>query len=224
MENNVTILTKDDTQHRTRATEMIAKADALVITADREESDAAELGKQLKTYLNDVEGYFAPEIEDAHALHKKLCAKRNAVVDPLKAALQRLGAKLGVYQDKKRRDAEAAAEKARVEAEEKEKKEKAKLLEKAAAADAAGNTEKADDLMNQAENVYVAPKPVAPVMRPQGTALRFNVEVIIKDASKVPNEFKIVDEAKLKRYFKDADYKLVVPGVVFTKKPIAGFR
>lgn len=215
---------QDDAQHLSRTAKLVQEADSLSITTDVEQEKAAEIGKNLKAFFNEAEAFFAPEIEQAHALHKSLCAKRNKVLDPIRAALLRLGSKLGVYQEAVRKAQAEAEEKARIEAEEKTKKEQDKILEKAAAADGQGNTEKADDLFQKAQEVYVAPRPVAQAVKPQGTSLRFNVEVVIKDASKVPDKYKIIDEAKLKRAFKDENYTLVVPGVVFVKKPISGFR
>jgi len=222
--NQVVIQVKDDKQHLSRAANLVTAADALKVTSDLEQDQAAELGRDLKTYLEEAEKYFAPEIEAAHKLHKSLCAKRNAVIDPLKAALQRLGGKLGIYQDAQRRKKAEEEEKARLAAEAAEKKKQDELLEKAADADAAGKTEKAEELLEKAENVYVAPRPVAPVSKPAGVALLFNVEVIVKDAKKIPDQYKIVDEAKLKRHFKESKYTMEIPGVVFVKKPVSSFR
>jgi hypothetical protein len=218
------IIVKDDSQQRTRAAELVKTADSLVVVSDLGQDQAASVGRDLKAYLNEVEKYFAPEIEQAHTLHKNLCAKRNAVIDPIKAAILRLGQKLGVYQDEQRRKIAEKEEAERQRAVDAEKKKQEELLEKAAKADGEGKTEKAEELLEKAENVYVAPRPVAPVVKPQGTALLFNVDVIVKDAKRVPDEFKIVDEAKLKRRFKESKYTLDVPGVVFVKKPVSSFR
>lgn len=218
------IVIKDDSQQRTHATKLVKEADALVIVTDLGQEQASVVGRELKAYLNDVEKYFAPEIEQAHTLHKNLCAKRNAVIDPIKAAILRLGQKLGLYQEQQRKIQADKEEKERQAAADKEKKEQEKLLEKAAKADEEGNTEKAEDLFQRAEGVYVAPRPVVPVVKPQGTALLFNVDVIIKNPKLIPDEFKIVDEAKLKRRFKESKYTLDVPGVTFVKKPVSSFR
>lgn len=269
------IIIKDDAKQRTRAAELVKQADELVVVSDLGQAQADEIGKTLKAYLEEVEAYFAPEIDQAHKLHKGLCAKRNAVVDPVKEAIKRLGAKLGIYQDNQRRIVAEKEEKARLAAEEKERKErkaiqdkidaenkkireaeeaerKRKADEDAAikatkdkaekerlakeaeerreaqakidAENAARIAEKTEDLSAKKDNVYVAPKPVAPVVKPAGNVLLFDVDVIVRDASKVPDQYKVVDEAKLKKHFKESKYTMQVPGIVFTKKPVTSFR
>ena len=225
MENSQAVIeVKDDQQYKSAINTLVASADSLEITNDLTQDNAASLGKDLKKWVEDVEAYFEPEISAAFKLHRSLTAKRNAVVQPVKEAIIRLGQRLGIYQEAERREQAEAEEKERARAAEAEKKEQEKLLNKAAEADSKGNAEKAEDLLNKAEEVYVAPKPVAPAYKSQGTVLNFNVEFVVKDLNLIPREFLIVDEAKLKRRYKESKYSLVVPGVSFFKKPVSVFR
>lgn len=225
MENGQAVIeVKDDQQYKGAINSLVSSADSLEITNDFAQDEAARLGKDLKKWVEDAEAYFEPEISAAFKLHRSLTAKRNSVVQPVKDAIVRLGQRLGIYQGEARRKQAEAEEKERARAAEAEKKEQEKLLNKAAEADLKGNTEKAEDLLNKAEEVYVAPRPVAPAYKPQGTVLNFSVDVVVKDMQLIPLEFLVVDEAKLKRRFKESKYSLAVPGVTFIKTPISSFR
>lgn len=224
MENTAIVQTKDDAQHKTASQQLVARADQLAIKTDLEQNQAAEIGKDLKRWIAEAEAFFEPEISQAYALHKSLCEKRRKVVEPVKDALSRLGARLGVYQDDQRRKKAEEEEAARAAAAAAEKKKQDDLLERAAAAEKKGDDDKAADLLQKAEDVYVAPKPVAPVSRPTGTVLRYTAEVAILDKRQVPHQYLVVDEAALKRDYQRSNFTLAVPGVRFTKKPVSGFR
>lgn len=227
MENTTTqevIVIKDNSKLQNETAMLVRQVEAVEVTTDEQEMEAAELGVKLRGKIKEREDFLKDEIAQADQIHKSLCAKRKLMVDPLRSVLERLSEKMGFFQNEKRRKKQEEEDRARKAAEEKEKKQKQELLDKAVEAEAAGDTDKAEDLLQRTDDVYVAPRPVAPVVKPTGTALTFDVEVLIKNPKLIPDEFKIVDVAKLKRRFKESKYTLQVQGVQFIKKPITNFR
>ena len=84
--------------------------------------------------------------------------------------------------------------------------------------------EKTAALQEKKENVYVAPRIVAPVMAPAGASVSYDYEPTVINKNIVPEQYKIVDLAMLKKMQKAAKGTLVVPGVSFTKKAVGALR
>lgn len=198
--------------------------DCLTIKNDRDLERANAHTKIMQDFVKLAEDHHADAIKQAHTLHKTLTGMRNKLVDPVKNKLRELSNKMAQYVDDKRREAEEKQRKADEAARKKEEAQKQKLLDKAAAEEQAGNVEKADELVEKAENVYVAPRPVAAAPAPQGFVQRYMVEVEVLDKAKVPDQYKIVDESMLKRMYQSSKYSLDVPGVKFTKRPVGAVR
>lgn len=215
---------KDESQQLQEQSNLVTQAGRLPITTDSEAATAGVYAQDLQAFVKKAEEYFAPEIEQAHKLHKSLTAKRAAVVDPVKTALRALADRIAAFNWKRQQEQEAKERKAREAAEAKEAKIKQELEEKAKAAEEAGDVGKADGLRIQAENTVVAARTVAAPPKIAGVAVREVWQVEILDPNKVPVKwFNSVDEARLIRA-KSADQTLDVPGVRFYKKAQAAVR
>lgn len=85
-------------------------------------------------------------------------------------------------------------------------------------AEAKALDEKVQLIQEEKENVYVAPKPVAQVSKPQGMSVQYVWAPEVIDAAKVPVKwYTEVDLGRLKRA-KTADPTLNVPGIRFVQK------
>jgi len=214
-----------DTQDKTeKANDLVVKAERLTIKTDQQAHQAADFAKTLKAFVTEVEEYFKDDIERANKLHKSLTKKRGDIVTPVKTAYRAIADKIAVYTEKRKREQEEKERAAALAAQKKEEEKKAKLEAQAQEAEAAGNDEKAEALRQKQEETYVAPRPVASAPKVTGFAQRWNVEVIVENKAKVPENYKVVDEQALKRVFQASKFTLDVPGVKFIKRPAGAVR
>lgn len=102
-----------------------------------------------------------------------------------------------------------AAEQARVEREE--------LERRAAKAEAAGKVEKAAELTTRAAAVVPATPALAPV-KARGASFTDVWDTKVVDASKVPREYLVVDEAKIRAVVKALKGAIQIPGVEITHR------
>lgn len=181
--------------------------------------DASSIAITIQDKIKMAEAFFKPMVDSAFQAHKTVCDRRNQVLDPLKQAKEFIKGLMSSYDLEQRKKREEAERKARAEAEEKERKKKAELEVKAKEAEAKGNTEKAEALRDKAENLFVEPKSVAAqAEKPQGISNRVTFDVVILDPKLVPEEYKIVDVAALKKVALATKGKITVPGVKFVEK------
>lgn len=122
---------------------------------------AGEFVKPLKELEKKILDHYAPMKKAAHEAHKAITAKETEDLKPVREAMDLVRKSMNKYLadvEAARRKAEAAAQKA---AEEEAEKERQRLLRQAEKAEAKGNEEKVEELLEKAENVYVAPVTVA---------------------------------------------------------------
>lgn len=140
------------------------QATALVVVDEPTYIAAGEVGKALKSLEKEITDYFAPMKKAAHDAHKAITKKESDELTPVKEAIEIVRKTMNTYaqeQDRIRREAEL---KAQLAAEEQARKERARLEAQAEKAIERGQDEKADSLLEKAENVYAAPVTVAPAI------------------------------------------------------------
>ena len=191
----------------------------------------SELEKRIKKYWKDP-------VEKAHAAHKALTAKRAEMLRPVEGHKKNLRNKISVYlteQEKIR-----LAEQARIdrEREKKEQKEREKLERRADKAIEKGQDEKAEELLEKAEQVFIPPSIVESKIEKTsrsdaGTmSQQKEIKVTITDkrklvesitAGKVSLDIITVNETKLKRLIKLNQWSHV-PGCVIEEIIKPSFR
>ena len=131
-------------------------------------------------------------------------------------------------EDKKRREEQAKIEavknKAKREQMEKEAEYRRQAEERRLDEEKMRSDEKTAALQEKKDNVYVAPKIVAPVMAPAGASVSYTWDAIVEQKSRVPMEYLTVDIAMLERIQKAAKGTLVIPGIRFNKRAIGALR
>ena len=152
-------------EQQLEAQAMTLKGQAMSLTVVDQETYgvAGEFAKNLRTAKKRIQDYFSPIKKAAHETWKGICAKENEAIRPIDEADAHIRKTMNAYlneQERKRRE-----EQARLEAIEREKarKEQEALLKRAAAAEAKGKTDKAEELFEKAEDVYEKPVYVEPV-------------------------------------------------------------
>lgn len=183
---------------------------------------AEDFRRRLKELKKKVCTYWDADISNAHTLWKSLTSKKKVQVDRIDEADGLIEAEISKFLVSERRRVEAEEEKARVAAREKEERERQRLLQAAEEAKAAGKEFKAESLQQKAEDVYVAPKAVAPAVSTKGQ--RTTYDPVFEDQAQIPSHFLVIDwektTTKLRKYAEENQGRAKVPGVRFVERII----
>lgn len=196
---------------------VIERANSYVVKTNDEYMAAGEFLKTIKGLQRKVEETFDPLCKAAHALWKQNLATKEMHMGPLQTAesviKQRVGSFLVEMEAKRKAEEARLADKARKEAEE--------LAAKAAKAEAAGKTEKAEALQEQAQQAAMVRPVVAPmVQKVAGISMREQWDYEITDAAKLPRDFLIPDEKRIRKFVEFDKEKTNIPGVRVFKRNI----
>ena len=222
---------------------------AMVVENDNEAAFAGEIVQQIKDYEKQVTAFFEEDKKLASKLHKNICAKEKAALEPAVTIRGLITNKINGYLTEKRRREEEArrlAEQKRLEAERAERERLAKEAEEARkAADVAlsmGDMEEAAALAEEAnakalesETVVIIPEVMPEVSKSIDTAAgkvsgRADIDLEIIDKQKLVaalfakglEAFIEIDLGKLKRYCKDTQASF--DGLRITESVKASFR
>ncbi len=201
-------------------TELVVQQATAITIVDAGTYDAAGsfLTETLKPALREIEATFGPIVTAAHLAHKEALGQRKRHEAPLKEAEKIIKGSMGVYVTEQRRIAAAAeAERIRVAREEAD----ARKLEEAAALEAAGHTEAAEEkLAAPAVPVMVAPPPEVP--KSQGTSARMVTKFRIIDASAIGRAYLVPDDKKIGQLVRamGADAERLVGGIEVYEEPV----
>ena len=189
----------------------------------------------IKKKAKQVKEWFAPLKESARQTHKQLCDKENEFLGPLESLERVAKTKMVEYTEEQKRITDIARRKAEAEASAKEEERKRKIQEKIdaekKAADEATSEEeriraenKARELEQKKEEVYVAPKEVQAPTEIKGVSTRYFWEPKVVDKALVPDRYKIVDLAMLKKIGTATKGEEVVAGVEWVKQAVQSVR
>ena len=145
-----------------QADDMVARAKAFVVDSPASYEQAGRMIDAIKAKRKDVEGFFAPMAEKAHAAWKALTEKRRSLTDPLDEAAVALSVRYSEYSRRMREEAEAERRRQEKEAQERERarlKAEAEAREREAeearrAAERADTREDAQQLEAMAETMH----------------------------------------------------------------------
>jgi hypothetical protein len=187
-----------------------------IIIADSDAYIAAtEQVQALKSVAEDICEILDPYADRLFKLHRAVTGYRAKVLAPIEAEQKRLKQEREQFAAEEERKRREAAAKAQQEAYEREQ---ARLLEESSLAAATGNYEAAEEILQEALNVEVAPV-VLPSTTPQvqGTNFRTAWEWKLNDFTKLKPEFVKVDEVaigKIVRSMHKSAEKLVGDGAI----------
>lgn len=200
------------------------KAEALKVTDNASFLEAGSMLKAVVDRLKQWKELVAPAKESAHDAHKRICAMEKTVADPLTAVETHLRRQISTYTTEQERIRKV--EEARLQEESrKQAEEAARIAAESAQIDAAVAAEQLGDVKS-ANQIISAPVQVAPVMAPPvvlqstvpkaaGVSTRAVWKFRVTDANKIPREFLIVDEVKLRKFAGAMQHQAKVEGVEF---------
>jgi len=224
------------------------RLEALTITDATSYAKAGEWVKVAAAFITRVEEFCAPVIDAAHKAHKVAISQRDSLVGPVKGFKRAMGARMAEWdqqQEDIRRQAEETARRER-ERHEHEARQAAiaeerrlradaeiKRLEEAAALEARGDTAAAERLLDAPLPVpIVMPAPVFVPMPPpvevtpkvEGISYREEWDFEILDARLVPDEYKVIDEVRLRKVVRALRASTNIPGVRALSRKIQSVR
>lgn len=201
----------------TVGTELEAQAGALadslaggaIVTVD-DLARAVAARADLADMRRRVVDYFAPIKAMAHKLHRALCDREHAIVDPIDARDRAIAAAMSAFkadQDRARRDRE------REEQARRQHELDAAILAEAATLETAGASAVAAALV---EDAIVAPRII--VVEPDrikdaGAKFVRRWKWRLVDAAQVPREFLVPDDVKIGQYVRAMKSSGAIPGV-----------
>lgn len=133
------------------------KSTSLVVRDQDTYTQAGELGKGIKALIAKITEYHEPLRLAAKATYDAVLKRKNDDLAPCSEALEIVRGNMNKYAQEQERIRQEEERKARAIAEENARKEREKLEAQALSAMQKGKDEKAESLMEKAENVYVAP-------------------------------------------------------------------
>jgi hypothetical protein len=169
-------------QELTAAEVMLATANAEIIATPADAQRIADLRKDIKLKYKQIEDECKAQTSPLDTSKKRIMDFFRRPLDLLDQTDRILGAKWLAFDQAQREAARKEQERINAEAAEHERKEKEKLAKQAARAEAAGKTDKADELRQRADE-YVPPPAavVAPPPRAAGTGIQVRWEAEVTD-------------------------------------------
>lgn len=191
---------------------LVAQAQAIVVRDDASYIDAAETAKRLKAARGLVAELYADVVAAAHDLHKKLCAKRNALDTPLEAAQKALARQCGEYTAAKEREAEQARRAAEAEA---RKREEERRLAEAAELERQGRRDEAEAVIDR-EIITPSVRIDPTVPKVSGVRKTTTWRAEVYDLTMVPRKYMVPDQKQLDAIARATKGPSPIPGVRFT--------
>lgn len=190
--------------------DLILKAKSMIVTNPEQYLEATDFLKVIKGMQKRACESFDPIVNKTYAAWKESCNQKNLVIDPLKKAEELLKGKACAYNAEQQRIADA--EQARIDAQ--KRKEQEELLAKAKKAEEKGQIEKAENLMQQAQNI---PAPVVEkaVPKAEGITIKKVWKFRVKDANAIPREYMIPNEKALQGIATSTKGSIKIAGIEF---------
>lgn len=206
---------KTTTNYELEARNELAKMPGaeIAITNQQSYEAAGELLRNIAAVKKAIKAKFEEPKKKAAEAHKAICNIENEMLQQVTWREQEIRQKMTAYSEAEQRRIAAEAERKRKEAEE-----KAKF---AMEAEAAGETEMAQEATIMAaleqSSVTVAPKAA-------GISMREVWEAVVTDKSKVPLEYMEVNLSALNSIARATKGTLNIPGIQFVKKNVLSVR
>lgn len=186
---------------------------------------ASEFVKGIKVLQKRVEETFKPIIDKAYSAHKEAVAQRDKHLNPLKQAEATIKNRIAGYLAECERKRQEEERRLQREADEKAAKEKAKLEARAEKALADGKDEKANELLEKAEQVEAIVPTVAPLVRKaEGISTRKAWKAKVVDFTKLPDSYKIANQQLLDGIARTTKGLQKIEGVEFYSEDVVSVR
>ena len=201
--NDITIRT-DTTELAVSVERILDELSLVEITNDADLNKAAELRKAAKTTMDMVSKTFEAERDYYYSTWKAVKEQENQFVKPLEKAVQTLNCKMSSYAVEKDRKAKEEAVRIRREIEAKARE--AQLNEAIRTGDESIKDQEIAPIAVPVEKTKI-----------KGTSLVQDWDVAVVDFAAVPDEYKMIDLAAVKKHVRATKGRVPVPGITITE-------
>jgi len=195
---------------------------------------ASSLQREIRGMMKTMEEDLRPGIDAAHAAWKTSLANLQKHLEPLKKADDMIKTKVGDYLARERQKAEAERRRLLAEAEAKARADREARAQAALAAAQAAQEERDDltaalalDEATQIEAEVIMPVvdlSAAKVVKAAGQSVRIDWDFEVADFAKLPDQYKIADDKKIRAVVKAMKGVIEIPGVRIYSKQIVSQR
>jgi len=203
---------------------VLSKARELVIASQDQLSAADAFRQDIRSLLRKIDDAFDPQIDQAHALHKSLLAKKKEFAGPPSQALEIINPKIADYikeQDRIRLQKERERQLKEQEA----KRLAEKAVDKAAELVDKGHVAKANAVLSEAAlkaGEIQAAAPDIPEKPQADVSLRTTWDFEVVDADKIPRKYMVPDLVTIGKVVRAMKDQADIPGIrTFTKTSVA---
>jgi len=205
--------------------------DLQIETAEQNQA-ASSLQREIRNMMKTMEEDLRPGIDAAHAAWKTSLANLQKHLEPLKKADDVIKAKVGDYLAREHQKAEAERRKLLAEAEAKARAEREARAQAALAAAQAAQEER-DDLtaaLAMDEAVQIEAEVIVPtvdlsaakVIKAAGQSVRTDWDFEVADFAKLPDNYKVADDKKIRAVVKAMRGAIEIPGVrIYSKQTVS---
>lgn len=179
---------------------------------------AGEIRNQIRSYLKSVEEARKLLVSPLNDAKDAVQEAANKIKGPLELALGAIDRGMLLWKNAEDKRIKDINDRKMKDAEEKAEKERLELEKKAEVAHAAGNEEKAEQIKAKAQEVFAAPVTLRTSTKVAGFAVRKTWKGIVEDFSKLPDDYKVVNQAKLNEFARATAGNSPVPGVIFKEE------
>jgi hypothetical protein len=207
--------------------------DLQIETADQNQY-ASELQREIRGMMKTIEEDLRPGIDAAHAAWKTSLANLQKHLEPLKKADEVIKVKVRDYLEREQRKAEAERRRLLAEAETKARAEREARAQAAIAAAQAAQEEhdEVTAAMAMDEAVQIEAEVIVPIIdlssakvaKAAGQSVRTDWDFEVSDFAKLPDNYKIADDKKIRGVVKAMKGAVEIPGVRIYSKQIVSQR
>lgn len=230
MDNLAVQLVPEVQQFQQETNGILIEAQQFKITTADQFHAAGDKLMRIKGVMKKIDELFDPIVKKAFEAHKATVAAKKQLTEPLTKAETMIKQEMTAYNAEQRRIATEAEAKARELAEAQARKEREKLLSQAVKAEEKGQEEKAEALLEQAENII----PLTPIIVPQvekvkGISTKTVWKAIVVKTEEVPAyfngmELRTINQSQLNKIAQMTAGNVQISGVRFEQEEIVSSR
>jgi hypothetical protein len=206
----------NEQEQRQEGLTLIPQAKAIIISNQQDYNNAAELCKDIKAKIKQIEDYWKGLKDNAYKAWKDICTKEKELLSPFTNAESEIKGKMTAWQRQKMEE-----ERQQREEQERRKREEAEmLLQEAAKADAEGNAERSEFMLEAAESVQNMKFEQPKAVKTAGTSVKTVWKARIINENIVPVELngmliRPIDTALINKLAVSSKGTFKIPGVEF---------
>ncbi|KKN08031.1 hypothetical protein LCGC14_1060970 [marine sediment metagenome] len=197
-----------------KAAIIITEANSIKISNNTQMENSSTLLRSIKQRIHEIDVKRKELTDPLNFVITKLIGYAKTPIDMYRESEGTIKREQTRYRLKLQQEEEEEERKAQAKADEDERNRREELERQAKAAEKKNKPEKAEALRDNAENVFIPPKPVQKkIGKIKGNHLVTNYKAKIKDRSKIPAQYWILNEKLINSIAKASKGEQLIPGV-----------